>query len=217
MSFPKMLLTLILLGVMPMFVNAAPIPFTGVSATGTYSNNLDLLTDGTFPAEGSHWQSDSTVYFNQWSEAYDREYFVFDMGSFFLIDDMSISVDNNDSYTIEYSTDQSNWLGLTVVDLGFGEVSGGMDTMTSISGESEYISGLDFAQSGPGQYLRIYVDGWQYDGSGDGAYSLGEFQVFGEAYVAPPEAPAPVPEPSTLLLLGAGLGGLMVYRRKAKK
>lgn len=51
-----------------------------------------------------------------------------------------------------------------------------MDTLSNIMGNSEYASSLDFAQSGPAQNLRIYVDGYQNDGSGDGSFSIDEFQ-----------------------------------------
>jgi len=236
MMFRKMLVLLPLLAAMPLVVNATQISFKEVTGEGTFyigpssipsnkitDNDFSLLTDGVFPGEWSTWNLYSTINFNQWGSTYDREYITFDMGSLFLIDEMSISVDNNDSYTIEYSTDKSSWLNLTTVDLGYGEVSNGMDTMTSILGDTEYISGLDFAQSGPAQYLRIYVDGWQGVGPtsnpdvGDGAYALGEFQVFGEAYVDPSGGSNPVPEPSTVLLLGSGLAGLAWYGRKRKK
>jgi F5/8 type C domain/PEP-CTERM motif len=223
MMFRKILLPLLLVSILPLFANAAPITFTDVTGLGTYANSLDLLTDGTFPAEWSPWDSTSTVSFNQWGSGYDREFFIFDMGSLFTINDIAISVDNNDSYTIEYSTDQSNWLNLTTVDLHFGNVTNGMDTMTTISGNFGYVGGLDFTQSVLAQYLRIYVDGWQGSTGtsspdvGDGAYALGEFQAFGEAYVAPPTGPAPVPEPSTFLLLGGGIAGLAFYRRRTKK
>jgi len=47
---------------------------------------------------------------------------------------------------------------------------------------------------------------------GDGGSGSEYFQILG------PDSPsAPVPEPSTLLLLGAGLGGLAFLRRKARK
>ncbi|MCF8069027.1 MAG: PEP-CTERM sorting domain-containing protein [Desulfobacterales bacterium] len=211
--------------------NATPISFTDVSGTGTFftgfpteqigNAGLGLLTDGIFPGEWSYWQSNQTVSFNQWGAGYDREYFTFDMGSLFIVDDINISVDNNDSYTIEYSIDNATWSDLTIADLSYGEVGSGMDTLSSISGNSEYVPELDFAQSGPARYLRIFVDGYQGVGPtsvpdvGDGAYAIGEFQVFGEAY--DDGSAAPVPEPGTMLLFGTGLIGLAgIVRRKTK-
>lgn len=43
------------------------------------------------------------------------------------------------------------------------------------------------------------------------------FDSGNRAFVAYDGTTAPVPEPSTMLLLGAGLGGLMIYRRKTRK
>lgn len=208
--------------------HAVPINFTDVSATGTYATgssgnlttpgDLTVLTDGILPAEWSHWQSATTVSFNQWGVDYDREYFTFDMGSLFSVDDIIISADNNDSYTIESSMDNTNWLSLTTVDLSYGEVGAGMDTLSSISGHSEYVSGLDFAQSDPARYLRIYVDGYQGVGAtsipdvGDGAYSLGEFQAFGVAYDGGSEQPVPVP--STIFIFAIAIVALVTSRQK---
>jgi hypothetical protein len=208
----------------PSTISAAQIIFTDISATGRFSSgsagslttpgNLNLLNDGTFPAEGSSWQSPATISFNQWGSTYDREYFTFDMGSLYLVDDIIISTDNNDSYTIEYSTDTTNWLNLTTADLSYGELNAGMDTLSSILGDTEYVSGLDFAQSDPARYLRIYVDGYQGVGPtsipdvGDGAYAIGEFQAFGEAYK--------IPEPTTTLLFTTAILGFVGSRIRKK-
>jgi hypothetical protein len=204
--------------------HANPITFTDVSATGTFSSgsssnlttpgNLSLLTDGIFPGEGSFWQSSVTITFNQWGSTYDREYFTFDMGSLFLVDDIIISSDNNDSYTIEYSPDNTNWLNLTTANLSYGEMHTGMDTLSSIFEDSEYVTGLNFAQSDPARYLRIYVDGYQGNGPtstpdvGDGAYAIGEFQAFGVVYEAP--------EPATMLFFATALLGFVGLRIKKK-
>ncbi len=194
--------------------SAASITFDGVSATGTYTNPLSLLTDGIFPTEGAPWNGGNTVSFNQWGPNYDREYFTFDMGSLFTIDDIKISVDNNDSYTIELSADNSTWSNLTTVERGFGNIGGGMDTFSSILGDAQYESGIDFAQSGAAQYIRIYVDGWcnvpngvcSEPKVGDGAYAIGEFQAFGDTAV--------VPIPAAAWLFGSALFGLGVVKRK---
>ncbi|MBU1195367.1 MAG: discoidin domain-containing protein [Proteobacteria bacterium] len=216
----NLLLVLCVFFLLSTITNAARIDFAAVSAEGTYVNNLSLLTDGTFPGEGTRWDSTATVQFSRYSENANTEYFTFDMGSLHTIDDIIISVDNNDSYKIEYSTDNSTWSSLTTAYLSFGEVGGGMDTLSSFSGNTEYVSGLDFDPSGPARYIRIYVDGWanviSRDFSepriGDGAFAIGEFQAFGDVFVQS----SPVPEPGTMLLFGLGLLGLSGISRKRK-
>ncbi|MGE0483365.1 MAG: discoidin domain-containing protein [Gammaproteobacteria bacterium] len=206
-------LAIVLLGSGLQQAGAAQIPFIDVTATGTFVNSLTLLTNGIFPGEGSAWNSAATVQFTRYSAAADTEYFVFDMGALFTVTDIVLSVDNNDSYTIEYGTNGSTWSTLTVADRTFGEVGNGMDTLSSVAGNAEYVAGMDFPPSGPARYLRVYVDGWGNVPQnlfsdpyvGDGAFAIGEFQAFGEVYV---------PLPAAWLLGGSALAGLAGYTQR---
>lgn len=213
MKLPRAFPIAFCLGLCLQQAHAAQIAFTGVTAIGSYNNSLALLTDGIFPAEGSAWNSALTVSFSRYSEAADTEYFMFDMGSLHLVTDIAVSVDNNDTYTIEYSRNGSDWSALTIADRLFGEVGGGMDTLSSVAGSPEYVAGMDFSPSGPARYLRIYVDGWgnvpqnAYSDPyvGDGAFSIGELQAYGETYV---------PIPPAWFLMGSGLAGMFGYIRR---
>jgi hypothetical protein len=173
------------------------IPFAAVSGTGTYTGDLALLTNDFFPNEGAHWQL-NTVW---WQYQENTAIFNFDMGKLYNVEDMILSVDNNDSYRVDYSTDNNNWQMLFEISNTYGEIGWGMDTMGTSSNLAEYVYQIDFNPV-TAQYLRIYATG------GDHLYSVGEFQAFGTT---------PVPEPATLILFGSGLAGLAGLRRKGVK
>ncbi len=175
--------------------NAALLAPVSVSGTGTFSN-IDYMTDGIIPSEGSYWRGDTTWWY------YTPPQFTVDYGGIFLIEDIVVSVDNNDYYRIEYSLDFTNWNVLTAIDAWDGEIYGGMDTMSSVSGDSEYLAAIDF-NGVTAQYLRIFAT------DGDSQYAVGELQAYGTS---------PIPEPATMLLFGVGMAGLVGRKlRKAKK
>ncbi len=178
-----------------------------ITATGTYNGNLSFITDGEFPSEGGLWMDGTVYWFGPPFDPNNHVNFTFDYGSLYTIEDVVLSVDNNrDIYLVEYSSDGSTWNELFTKHEHDGDqwVLGGMDTLSTISEDEEYVAAIDFNPV-IARYLRFSASETQWDG----AHSIGEFQVYGSA--------APVPEPTTLVLSGLGLLGLAGFLRRQKK
>ena len=173
---------------------AALLTPASVTGTGTFNNSVSILYDNYFPPEETDWRTD-TVWWKDTSPT-----FTFDYGTTVRVEDIRLSVDNNDSYRVDYSLDNQNWSELFTISIDYGEITWGMDTMSTVSGDSEYISEIDFNNPISARYLRIYAT------ESTGEYSIGEFQGFGT-----------VPIPSTMLLFGTGIAGLVGARLRRKK
>ena len=174
---------------------AAPVSAVSATGTGSFNNSSDLLIDGVVATEGSYWRAGTSV----WWSGMDPT-FTIDLGNVVLLQDLFLQVDNNDAYQVNYSLDNSSWSSLFSIQIGDGEIGWGMDSMSTDSLSSEYISTLDFSPVNA-RYLSIFAIG------GDNSYSVSEIQAFA----------APVPEPSTWMLFGLGslfLMGATHYRRK---
>ena len=165
-----------------------------------------------YEGENNNWLANSIW----WSDS--SGVITMDLGSSFAVQDILIQVDSNDQYQLDYSIDNTSWSSLFTISPEDGEISYGMDTMSSDPLHSEYMANMTFATV-EAQYLRISASG------GDSAYFLSELQVFGnplndtnsvEAYFAQAQTVSPVPAPPSLMLFSAGLiilAGLQ-YRRK---
>ena len=183
-TFAGLLLTLTLPG-----ISQASLSMTG---TGSYNHSLSLLIDGNIPDEASSWTGSENIYWTGTTPA-----FTLDLGSLSEINDILVSVDNNDDYSVEWSTDNQSWNQLFTISHSVGEIGWGMDTMSTDSTNPEYISALDFAPV-TAQYIRIFATG------GDNKYAVGELQV----------SSSPVPVPSAVLLFASSLLGFLGFRRK---
>ena len=178
--------------------NAGPIAPISAIGTGGFNNSTGLLINGEVPAEVTGWTASTNVWWYGLSPT-----FTIDLGTMHMVEDVLVSVDNNDSYSVDYSVNNSDWFGLFSIAVSHGEVGWGMDTMSTLAGHLEYIAAIDFATV-QARYLRIYATG------GDNRYSVGEIMPFGNP------VGTPLPEPSTVLLLGSGLAGLVYARRRSQ-
>ncbi len=151
--------------------------------------------------EGSAWGASTNVWWNSSSPQFINPQLTIDLGSTYTVDNVVVSVDNNDSYQVEYSTNNSTWNTLFTILIGDGEVTWGMDTMNTFSGDPEYISGIDFA-SVSARLLRIHSL------SGDAMYSVSELLVHGTS------GNPTIPEPTSISLVCIGLASLMRTMRK---
>jgi len=182
------------------YANATLITESTVSTEGRFRNNASLINDGIVPDEYTRWTKSSNVWWRGLNKT-----FTLDFGDLYNLDNVLLSLDNNDSYDITWSTDQQLWSTLFSITPSDGEVTarrGGMDTMSTDITHNEYIAAFDFS-SVQARYLRIQATG------GDNSYSIGEFQAFGSKV-------ASVPEPTTFAIFALGIAGLF-SRRFVKK
>lgn len=136
-------------------------------ASGIYFNNINLIIDGKIPPEGSEWNADSCVH---WADI--ETYFVIDLGDVFGLGGIIVQVDSNDAYQIDFSLDGEEYFPLLEIREDDGEVESGMDTMSSIPDDMEFISDWE-TPAVEARYIKIYA------ARGNGSYSISELQVYG--------------------------------------
>ena len=202
----KMLLTLSLALIGSAAV-AAPVqvPVSEISTIGNgnaIKNGAALIADGETPVEGSAWNGVTSAY---WSGNGKSKVITFDFGQAYELHDLVLSVDNNDNYLVEVSLDLSHdsWSELIFVPWYRGEQWSGMETISTVAGDPEYVGEIDLGifslaaiDFDPviARYARISgVGGRSILGFGpDDKYAVGEVSFFG----------APVPAAA-----GTGEGG----------
>lgn len=166
--------------------HAAPVIVAGTTATGAPEHDLALLTDGAFPINGTDWQHPSTVWWTNGAGP-SGTVLTFEFAQTYTLQDVVLTVDNNDDYVVETSLDGSTWTALFTVAANTGPTGWGLDNFSSTPGDAAYSADIDFAPTAA-RFARIYAL------NGDALYSVGEVQFT-----------AAVPEPGSLALLGAGL------------
>lgn len=147
---------------------------------------LDSVTDGAFNPIGQQWNFDS-VYWSGTASGV-----TITLAHAALVSRLVIEADSNDDYHIEFLDRDQVWQGLTTVD---------MDAYPA--GQNLY--------GGP-LATPVVARAFRISASGDNHYSIAEFQAMG-SWVAEDD-PLPVPEPSTYLMLVAGLALLALAGRK---
>lgn len=188
----------IVFGLMLSVTQAGFITADSATGTGSYQNSPSLIIDGVFAHESDSWTSSTNVY---WENTTDSA-FIIDLGGVYSVDDVVLSVDNDDSYQVEYSIDNMTWQTLFTISSDYGDISpsdGGMDAMSTIAGDTEYVSGIDFT-SVVAQYLRIFAI------NGDQKYAVSELRAYGMS----------VPVPGAAILAMMGLVASATFCRRTR-
>ena len=114
---------------------AASAPITSWSCTAGVTG-CDFAGDDAFPDEWQYWQSETA-----WWTGFEGSV-TYTLSAPMLISGLTVSLDNNDSYTIDGSLDGQTWSTLLFVGSSIGTVGGGMDTFSTIGSHPQYDAGL---------------------------------------------------------------------------
>lgn len=148
--------------------------------------NVEKAHDGAFPADWTFWTTDSA-----WWEGTDQA-LTFTFDNTYAISGLKLTVDNNDFYRVQLSTNGTQWDNYDIVLAFEGAVGSGQETFVrSVTATAPVY-----------KYARIFAL------TGDGFYSVGEVQFTGTA--------AAVPEPATAALMFAGLAGVGLLARRRR-
>ena len=188
-------------------VHAGLITPTSVTGTGSWGNSATYLINGFVPQRNTYFANAGTNVF--WYDT--ATYFTIDLGALYSVQQLAISVDNNDGYLIQYSTNGTTFTNLFQFLASDGPVTalqGGTDTLTT---DSTYPTnpGNLFTPAYVGRsftavdarYLRFSANG------GDGYYGAGEVSAYGVL----------VPVPAGFILFSSSiilLAGLSCYRKR---
>jgi hypothetical protein len=163
-----------------------------VEGEGVFVNNVRLLIDGQSPSEGSAWNSDHNIYWEQ-----SDTHFIVDLGGEFIVSGLLLQVDGNDDYNIDYSTDGLDYLPLVQIRENHGDIASGMDTMSTIPGDPHFVDDLEF-EPVSARFIKVTALG------GDSKFAMSEIQLFGErgAVTETPEGESKIIRPA--LITGTG-------------
>ena len=157
--------------------------FSKVSADEVFG--LDYAYDGIFPSLGQAW-TDNTAY---WFGSGEDRSIVFEFDRVYTVKSFDASIDNNDSYVVQFSLDGKSWDATVSISPDEGGVGWGMD---------RFQRSVDPT---PARYARVFAS------YGDDLNSVGELKIL---------AAVPEPEAYAMFLAGIGLIGAIARRRRQK-
>ncbi|NLI46307.1 MAG: hypothetical protein GX414_04290 [Acidobacteria bacterium] len=138
-----------------------------IKGSGDFMHDAKLMADGVFVDKGAAWDSLRCVH---WTEP--DVCFELDLGEMCQLSEITLQVDNNDVYRLDYSADGRKYTPLVTISADFGEIDDGMDVFSSDAGHSDFVAALDFKPV-TARYLRLQAL------EGDGAFSVAEIQIVG--------------------------------------
>jgi len=139
-----------------------------IRGEGDFFHPAEIIIDGRIPPEGSDTGSEMSVF---WEDT--AAFFVIDLGEIVNVSGIIIQVDCDDSYRIEYSSDDQDYFTLTEISRTDGDVITGLDSLSSLPQNAEYVNELEFFPV-DARFIKIYAL------DGDGIFAVSEIQVLGQ-------------------------------------